>query len=55
MRHEVIDMVCAHVGQDRESPPHHGDALVGIGLNILYTYMTWFNCLLSDKIPEFWV
>ena len=27
MRHEAIEMVCAHVGQGREPPPHHIDEL----------------------------
>ena len=25
MRHEAIEMVCAHVSQGREPPPHHSD------------------------------
>ena len=27
MRHEAIEMVCAHVGQGREPPPHHSGVL----------------------------
>ena len=27
MRHEAIEMVCAHIGQGREPPPHHGGVL----------------------------
>ena len=27
MRHEAIEMVCAHVGQDQEPPPHRKGVL----------------------------
>ena len=27
MRHKAIEMVCAHIGQGREPPPHHGGVL----------------------------
>ena len=33
MRHEAIEMVCAHVGQDRAPPPHHSDVL---GVHVHY-------------------
>ena len=27
MRHEAIEVVCAHVHQDQAPPPHHSDEL----------------------------
>ena len=27
MRHEAIDVVCAHVDQEQAPPPHHNDVL----------------------------
>ena len=43
MRHEAIEMVCAHVNHDRAPPTHHSDVL---GVHVHYLIYDASNSLL---------
>ena len=44
MRHEAIEMVCAHVPQSQEPPPHCGGILGGLAHSVkLFTVVTKYH------------
>jgi hypothetical protein len=44
MRHEAIEMVCAHVGQGKEAPPHNWGVLGVLTPTSLYSNCEHLQC-----------